>query len=119
MIISNKIKCKFCGDIIESKNRHDFKFCSCGKCAVDGGHDYLKRSYSGDNPEECFEDLSVVIEENLEEEYLEKLKKIQDEYYDDTEAKHIYEDDLLCELLEKLGFNKIVSTYNDSNKWYA
>ena len=111
MIISNKIKCKFCGDIIESKNRHDFKFCSCGKCAVDGGHDYLKRSFSGDNPEECFEDLSVVIEE--------KLKKIQDEYYDDTEAKHIYEDDLLCELLEKLGFNKIVSTYNDSNKWYA
>ena len=76
MIISNKIKCKFCGDIIESKNRHDFKFCSCGKCAVDGGHDYLKRSFSGDNPEECFEDLSVVIEENLEEEYLEKLKKI-------------------------------------------
>lgn len=54
MIISNKIKCKFCGDIIESKNLHDFKFCSCGKCAVDGGHDYLKRSYSGDNPKRMF-----------------------------------------------------------------
>lgn len=58
MIVSNKIKCKSCGDIIESNNRHDFKFCSCGQCAVDGGHDYLKRSYSGNNPEECFEDLS-------------------------------------------------------------
>lgn len=66
MIISNKIKCKFCGDIIESKNRHDFKFCSCGKCAVDGGHDYLKRSYSGSNPEEYFEDLSEVIEDERE-----------------------------------------------------
>ena len=79
-------------------------------CDVAGAADYKKYS---------FEDLSVVIEENLEEEYLEKLKKIQDEYYGDTEAKHICEDDLLCELLEKLGFHKIVSTYNDSNKWYA
>ena len=58
MIISNKIKCKFCGDVIESKNRHDFKFCSCGKCAVDGGHDYLKRSYVGESPEESYEELS-------------------------------------------------------------
>ena len=43
MIISNKIKCKSCGDIIESNNRHDFKFCSCESCAVDGGHEYLRR----------------------------------------------------------------------------
>lgn len=39
----NKIKCNFCGDIIESKHVHDFKFCSCGRVAVDGGHDYLRR----------------------------------------------------------------------------
>ena len=43
-IIINRIKCKFCGDILESKSRHDFKFCSCGKVAIDGGHFYLKRS---------------------------------------------------------------------------
>lgn len=66
MIIHNKIKCKKCGDIIESMHRHDFKWCSCGQCAVDGGHDYLKRSYSGSNPEECFEDLSEVIEDERE-----------------------------------------------------
>lgn len=60
MIISNKIRCKSCGDIIESKSVHDFKFCSCGKCAVDGGHDYLKRSYPGGNPEEYFEELSEI-----------------------------------------------------------
>lgn len=46
-IIKNCIKCKHCGDIIESTSTHDFKFCSCGKVAVDGGHCYLKRS---DNP---------------------------------------------------------------------
>ena len=58
MIIHNKIKCKKCGDIIESMNRHDFKWCSCGQCAVDGGHDYLKRSYAGGSPEESYEELS-------------------------------------------------------------
>ena len=43
-IIHNRIKCLKCGDIIESKHRHDYKTCSCGACAVDGGHDYLRRS---------------------------------------------------------------------------
>lgn len=61
MIKVNKIKCKFCGDIIESTHVHDFKFCSCGKCAVDGGHYYLKRCFDSKTPEECFEELSEVI----------------------------------------------------------
>ncbi len=42
-IISNKIKCKKCGDIIESKSTNDYKRCSCGAVAVDGDKDYLKR----------------------------------------------------------------------------
>ena len=63
MIKVNKIKCKFCGDIIESTHVHDFKFCSCGKCSVDGGHYYLKRSFDGKSPEECFEELSEMEEE--------------------------------------------------------
>ena len=54
-IIINKIKCKKCGDIIESAHRHDFKFCKCGAVAVDGGHDYLRRCGNLDE----FEDLSV------------------------------------------------------------
>lgn len=44
MIKTNKIKCKKCGDIIESTYRWDFKWCKCGAVAVDGGKDYLKRS---------------------------------------------------------------------------
>lgn len=44
-IIVNKIRCKRCGDIIESKYRHDYVECSCGACSVDGGMDYLKRGY--------------------------------------------------------------------------
>ena len=43
VIISNKIKCKKCGDIIESKSTNDYKRCSCGAASIDGGKDYLKR----------------------------------------------------------------------------
>ena len=42
-IIRNAIRCKKCGDVIESKTVHDFKFCSCGSCAVDGSLEYLRR----------------------------------------------------------------------------
>lgn len=61
-IIVNKIRCKHCGDIIESTHRHDFVVCSCGSCFVDGGHVYLRRGYKT-TPEDDFEDLSEVIEE--------------------------------------------------------
>lgn len=42
-MIRNIAKCKKCGDIIESKHRHDFVRCSCGAIFVDGGHDYIRR----------------------------------------------------------------------------
>ena len=42
-IIQNELECKKCGDIIYSRNRHDFKYCKCGSVAVDGGMDYLRR----------------------------------------------------------------------------
>jgi len=55
-IIKNAAKCLKCGDVIESKYRHDFVECSCGAIFVDGGHDYFRR---GGNPEDI-EDLSEV-----------------------------------------------------------
>lgn len=42
-IIRNRAKCLKCGDIIESKYRHDFVNCKCGAIYVDGGHAYLRR----------------------------------------------------------------------------
>ena len=60
MIIKNCIKCKFCGDIIISEHRHDFKCCSCGRVAIDGGHDYLKRSFTNDSND--YEELSIIQE---------------------------------------------------------
>ena len=55
-LIKNAIKCVNCGDVIESKHTHDFKFCSCGTVAVDGGLSYLKRCFKS-SPDE-FIDLS-------------------------------------------------------------
>ncbi len=55
-LIKNAIKCVHCGDVIESKYTHDFKYCSCGTVAVDGGLSYLRRSYK--NSRDDFIDLS-------------------------------------------------------------
>lgn len=40
-IISNKIQCKHCGEIIESKHIHEFITCKCEDCSVDSEHYYL------------------------------------------------------------------------------
>ena len=60
-ILRNAIRCKNCGEVIESKSRHDFVECKCFRESggttgvfVDGGHDYLRRG--GDL--EGYEDLS-------------------------------------------------------------
>ena len=55
-IISNKIKCKKCGDVIKSKNTNDYKRCSCGAVAVEGGKNYLKRIGN----EEDYVELSTI-----------------------------------------------------------
>ena len=70
-IVKNAIKCNFCGDVIESTHVHDFKWYSCGKVAVDGGHDYLRRC--GDLG--SFTDLSEVIDDGTKEPTLDKKKK--------------------------------------------
>ena len=65
IIVKNAIRCKHCGDIIESTYRHDFKFCSCQRCAVDGGLDYLRRCGDTDD----WEDLSEFNEVEVTPKY--------------------------------------------------
>ena len=59
-ILKNMIKCKLCGDVIESKHTYDFVWCSCKSCAVDGGLSYLRRCYK---EEGCYEELSETEKE--------------------------------------------------------
>lgn len=61
IIVKNAIRCKHCGDIIESTYRHDFKFCSCHRCAVDGGLDYLRRCGGQDDWEDLSEFKEVEV----------------------------------------------------------
>ena len=61
IIVKNAIRCKHCGDIIESTYHHDFKFCSCKRCAVDGGLDYLRRCGTIDDWEDLSEYKEVEV----------------------------------------------------------
>ena len=56
-LIRNRLKCLRCGDIIESKYRHDFVECSCGALFVDGGLDYMRFGGEGIINDE-YEDLT-------------------------------------------------------------
>lgn len=50
----NAVRCKICDEVIESKHRHDMKWCKGGHIAVDGGPSYLRRVGDLD----CYEELS-------------------------------------------------------------
>ena len=54
-LISNRLLCLLCDDLIESRYRHDYVSCECGACATDGGTFYVKQSGDRIN----FLDLSV------------------------------------------------------------
>lgn len=62
-IIKNAIRCNLCGDEIESRYTHDFVRCGCKACAVDGGHEYLRRLSRSDG---CFTDISIVEDDKKE-----------------------------------------------------
>jgi hypothetical protein len=61
--IVNRLQCKKCGDVIESKTRHDFVWCNCKSIFVDGGKDYFRR---GGDPKDMI-DLSVYLDDKESE----------------------------------------------------
>ena len=63
VIVVNKCQCKHCGDIIESKHRHDFVRCKCGAIFTDGGKSYIRRGAA---------DLSDIID--MSETYMEEYE---------------------------------------------
>ncbi len=44
-------------------------------------------------------------------------KEIIEEY--DTESSHSKLDDLLCDVLDSLGYEALVKVYKDADKWYS
>ena len=47
-ILVNKVRCKKCGDVIESKSTHDFQSCECGAIFIDGGKEYQRYGWGTD-----------------------------------------------------------------------
>ena len=50
---------------------------------------------------------------------IEKLEAAKTNFSGDLEALHMEVDDILCELLEMLGYQEVVKIYKDIDKWYA
>jgi hypothetical protein len=65
----NAIKCKKCGDIIYSRCHHDFHWCGCCSCAVDGGFDYFKITGQPSD----WEAMEINILENKSDEEAKKI----------------------------------------------
>ena len=57
----NRIICKECNAVIESKHRHDFVLCDCeeNQCYVDGGDSYLRRGGFPENIIEFYDDVDI------------------------------------------------------------
>lgn len=47
----NRCQCTVCLSVIESKHRHDFVKCQCGRIFTDGGTEYIRRGFT-DSPNE-------------------------------------------------------------------
>jgi hypothetical protein len=50
---------------------------------------------------------------------IEALQEIQQRMKGDAEVWHIDADRVLCELLEDLGYKKVVDEWHKISKWYA
>lgn len=98
-ILTNTIKCNKCEDIITSKHRHDFQYCSCGAIAVDGGNSYLKRTGDIKNYVELstFEIslIDLVRYREAIKKYMDITKKLLDENCEDCRTDSSREDCML------------------------
>lgn len=60
-ILCNMAQCLLCGQVIESKHRHDYVSCRCDNLFVDGGLQYLRRGWE---QEGSWKELSEVADED-------------------------------------------------------
>lgn len=56
------IQCPKCKEAIFSEHRHDFKYCKCGDCFIDGGYDYMRAGFTDIPPKNVKRDENGKIE---------------------------------------------------------
>lgn len=77
-LIKNKWKCLKCNDIVESKHRHDYVTCKCGKSSCDGSKQKtleLGKVYTVDTSMNTTEDM-VYAKENKRFSFLKSRFKL-------------------------------------------
>lgn len=48
-IIRNIMRCRKCGDVIESRYTHEMVWCKCNSVAIDGGKEYQRLTGEREN----------------------------------------------------------------------
>ncbi len=51
-----KYRTDCCNEVLESKHRHDFQACKCGRSFVDGGDDYMRLGFQDCEPPKLIKD---------------------------------------------------------------
>lgn len=66
MISVTGVRCVRCGHVVVSRAGHDQRSCECGAVQVDGGRDYLRVVYYGEDSEHEFVRLDLPVEDERE-----------------------------------------------------
>jgi hypothetical protein len=53
------------------------------------------------------------------DEFLKEMTDVSSRVSYDAEVRHIKMDDLMCKLLEQLGYSEAVKVFRRSDKWYG
>lgn len=61
-------------------------------------------------------DILEANKKRLESKYIDRLEEAEN---DDCELYHMKADQVLCDLLNELGFGALVERYDSKSKWYA
>lgn len=89
------IKC-YCGRVLFSRTRHDFRRCKCNETYVDGGFDYIRYGWKGETPPPTVEfELDVNATQLHEDwnEYEDKYGIIEVDDQSEMDIKEVQESD--------------------------
>ena len=63
--------------------------------------------------------MEIEVLSNDTESFAEQMRVIRYNYQDDEEICHALMDDLMCETLRSLGYEKGIDIFEETPKWYA
>ena len=122
VIKRNAIRCKLCGDVIESKFTHDFVECSCKKSFVDGGKEYARIGGDLDNIEILTEYEEVPSHFITRYDMFGNVYSFETprdineliEYYEDNAYYLIIEDENHNEIYRTRGIERVIAASENS-----